>query len=153
MDYLLFPIGGCGLGSGSVLSTIYFGGKCRAIGVESYLARETYDSIVKGVIQPQYPPITIADGLRTNLGEKAFSIVKHYFTPNDIILVTEEEIVEANKLVMERMKIVIEPNSATVVAALLKDERFRGKKVCCILSGGNLDMTALFNHLKGQIKQ
>ncbi len=54
---------------------------------------------------------------------------------------------------MERMKIVIEPSSATVVAAVLKDERFKGKKVCCILSGGNIDFSVLFSHLKSQIKQ
>lgn len=50
------------------------------------------------------------------------------------------------------MKIVIEPSSATVVAAVLKDGRFRNKKVCCVVSGGNFDMSALFEHLKSQAK-
>jgi threonine dehydratase len=53
---------------------------------------------------------------------------------------------------MERMKMVIEPSSATVVAAVLKDGRFKGKKVCCVISGGNLDMSVLFNHIKTQAK-
>jgi threonine dehydratase len=61
--------------------------------------------------------------------------------------------VEATQLVMERMKIVIEPSSATVVAAVLKDDRFKGKRVCCVISGGNVDMSTLFAHLKTQIKQ
>ena len=53
---------------------------------------------------------------------------------------------------MERMKIVIEPSSATVVAAVLKDDRFKGKKVCCVISGGNVDMSALFEHFKKLVK-
>lgn len=56
------------------------------------------------------------------------------------------------KLVFERMKIVIEPSSATVIAAVLKDSRFKGKKVCCIISGGNADTSVLFDHLKSTIK-
>lgn len=57
------------------------------------------------------------------------------------------------RLVMERMKIVIEPSAATVVAALLKDDRFKEKKVCAIFSGGNVDMSELFAYMKSQIKQ
>ena len=53
---------------------------------------------------------------------------------------------------MERMKIVIEPSSATVVAAVLKDSRFKGKKVCCIISGGNFDMGVLFSDLRSKAK-
>jgi len=64
--------------------------------------------------------------------------------PEDIILVDEEEIISAMRLVFERMKIVIEPSCATVVAAVLKDQRFKDKKVCCIISGGNVDMSDFF---------
>ena len=53
---------------------------------------------------------------------------------------------------MERMKIVIEPSSASVVAAVIKDDRFRGKRVCCVISGGNLDMSSLFNDLRNKAK-
>lgn len=107
----------------------------------------------KDAIQPQYPPISIGDGLRTNLGNLPFEIMRENLTPNDVILVSEDEIISACQLVLERMKIVIEPSSATVVAALLKDERFKGKKVCCVLSGGNIDMSSLFSFLKTQIKE
>lgn len=69
----------------------------------------------------------------------------------NIILVSEKEIIEATQLVFERMKMVIEPSSATVVAGLLKDNRFRGKNVCCIISGGNIDMAVFFNGLKAKL--
>ena len=70
-----------------------------------------------------------------------------------MLLVSEDEIIEATKLVFERMKLVIEPSSATVVAAVLKNkERFQGKKVCCIISGGNMEMDALWKDLKGKVK-
>ena len=64
---------------------------------------------------------------------------------------SEEEIVDAMRLVMERMKIVIEPSSATVVAAVLKDKRFRDKNVCCIITGGNLDMSSFFDSIKAKL--
>lgn len=71
-----------------------------------------------------------------------------------MILVTEEEIIDATKLVYERMKLVIEPSSATVVAAVLKNkDRFKGKKVCCIISGGNVELNALWEDFKGKIKK
>ena len=69
-----------------------------------------------------------------------------------MILVEEEEIIQAMQLVLERMKLVIEPSSATVVAAVLKDPRFKNKKVCCIISGGNLDMSSLFSAQRIQAK-
>lgn len=151
LDYLLFPIGGGGLASGSCLSNRYFGQKCKTIGVEPYIARDAKESLEKGSIQPQYPPISIADGLRTNLGQLPFEILKELQPAEDVILVEEEDIVAAQRLVMERMKIVVEPSSATVVAALLKDQRFTGKKVCCILSGGNVDLSSFFDNLKRKI--
>jgi threonine dehydratase len=98
------------------------------------------------------PPVSIADGLRTSLGRHTFEILKEHLSPEDVILVNEEEIVSATQLVFERMKLVVEPSSATVVAAVLKDGRFRGKRVCCIISGGNIDMSALFASLRSQAK-
>ena len=76
MDYLVFPIGGGGLSSGCVLSTKYFGGKCKPVGVEPYLARDAKMSLEKGEIVGQLPPITIADGLRTSLGPLTFQILR-----------------------------------------------------------------------------
>jgi threonine dehydratase len=91
--------------------------------------------------------------LRTNLGKLPFEILREHLKPDDVILVSEDEIIRACQLVLERMKVVIEPSSATVVAALLKDERFKGKRVCCVLSGGNIDMASLFDFLRTQIKE
>ncbi len=66
-------------------------------------------------------------------------------------MVSEQEIVEAAQLVFERMKIVIEFSSATVIAAVKKDPRFRGKNVCCIISGGNIDMSSFFEGVKAKL--
>lgn len=79
------PIGGGGLCSGSLLATKYFSPKTVVIGVEPYLARDAKESIEKGVIQPEYPPITLAEGVRTNIGEITFNILKQFI--GDIILV------------------------------------------------------------------
>jgi threonine dehydratase len=117
------------------------------------MARDAYDSLQKNDIQPQYPPVSIADGLRTSLGSLTFKIIRENVALDDVLLVSEDEIIEATKLVFERMKLVIEPSSATVVAAVLKyKERFQGKKVCCIISGGNVEMDALWKDLKGKVK-
>ena len=89
----MFPIGGGGLGSGTLLATKYFGNKCKAIGVEPELAKDAYLSMVEQKRHPQLPPITIADGLRVNLGLKNFNVMKEYLGPQDIILVNEKEIV------------------------------------------------------------
>lgn len=87
-DYLLFPIGGGGLGSGTVLAAKYFGNGCKAIGVEPELAGDAYLSMRDKKIHPQFPPITVADGLRVNLGEKPFKILSENLNHEDIILVT-----------------------------------------------------------------
>lgn len=87
-DYLLFPIGGGGLGSGTVLATKYFGNGCKAIGVEPELAGDAYLSIRDKKNHPQFPPISIADGLRVNLGEKPFSILSTHLEAEDVILVS-----------------------------------------------------------------
>ena len=87
-------------------------------------------------------PKTIADGLLTSLGKINFEIIKEYV--DDIITVSEAEIIEAMRLVYERMKIIIEPSCAVPLAALLKNkERFQGQKVGIILSGGNVDLGKL----------
>lgn len=107
LDYLVFPIGGGGLASGSILSTLFYGNKCKAIGVEPYLARDAKESLISHKIEPQMPPISIADGLRTSLGEKTFKIIHENLAVDDIILVSEEEIINATQLIMERMKMVV----------------------------------------------
>ena len=87
-------------------------------------------------------PETIADGLRSTLGISNFSIITEQV--NDIVLASEQAIVDAMRLVWMRMKIVIEPSAAVAVAAVMENrEMFSGKRVATILSGGNVDLDAL----------
>jgi len=81
------PVGGGGLSSGSCLATCYFSPNTVVVGVRPWLARDAKESLEKGAVQPPYPPKSIADGLRTNLGEKTFNILKTHLS--DIILVSE----------------------------------------------------------------
>jgi len=85
---------------------------------------------------------TIADGLKTSLGDVNFPIIKNLVS--DIIRVEETEIISAMKLIWERLKIVVEPSSAVALAALLRErQRFQNKKIGIIISGGNVDLKNL----------
>ena len=92
-----------------------------------------------GTIEPASPPTSIADGLLTSLGDKTFPIIRE--NVKEIITVTEEEIVAAMRIVWERLKIIIETSCAVPFAAVLKDkQKFAGKKVGVIFTGGNVDL-------------
>jgi threonine dehydratase len=105
-------------------------------------ADDAYRSLKAGAIQTNATTQTIADGLLTSLGDKTFPLIQQYVA--DIITVTDEEIVAAMRLIWERMKIIIEPSCAVPFAALLKEkERFAGKRVGIILTGGNVDLGKL----------
>lgn len=94
------------------------------------------------ILQPAVPTQTIADGLRGALGTKTFPIIQQLV--KEIICVSEEEIIQAMKLIMQRIKIVVEPSAAVPLAGILKEkERFKNKKIGVILSGGNLDLSKL----------
>jgi len=140
LDYIFTPVGGGGLIAGTALAAYHFGGNCKVIGGEPFEADDAYRSLQSGMIETNTSTETIADGLRTNLGDKNFPIIKELVT--DIIRVEEVEIIAAMKLIWERLKIIVEPSSAVPFAALLKEkERFRGKKIGMILSGGNVDLS------------
>jgi len=99
-------------------------------------------SFRSGKLQLSVSPQTIADGLRTSLGELTFEIIKHYV--DDIITETDENIIQAMKLIWERMKIIIEPSSAVPIAAVISNQGvFEGKRVGIIISGGNVDLDNL----------
>ena len=91
LDYLVVPIGGGGLCSGSLIASLAFSPTTKVIGVEPYLARDAKDSLQKNKIQPQYPPLTLAEGVRTSIGDVTFGFLKKYLS--DIILVSEEEMI------------------------------------------------------------
>ncbi len=142
LDILLCPVGGGGLLSGTALSTTYFSKSTRVIACEPAGADDAYRSFEAGKIIPSLHPKTLADGLLTSLGEKNFPIIQRYV--DQIVTVSEEGIIKAMRLIYERMKIVIEPSSAVPLAALLEQKiPTKNSRIGIILSGGNVDLSAL----------
>ena len=142
LDFIIAPVGGGGLLSGTCLSTKYFSLKTKVIGTEPKGADDAFRSIRDGKIYPSINPKTICDGLLTNLSEKTFSIIKN--NVSEILIAEEESIINAMRMIWERMKIIIEPSSAVTLAAISENkEKFSGKKVALILSGGNVDLDKL----------
>ena len=142
LDFVITPVGGGGLLSGTALATKYFSPETTVLAGEPLGADDTYQSMKAGKIVPNESVSTIADGLLTNVGVRNFEIIKNEV--KEIICVSDSEIIEAMKLLWERMKIVIEPSGAVPLAAILKSkETFHGKKVGVILSGGNVDLGKL----------
>ncbi len=142
LNFIVVPVGGGGLIAGTSLAAHYFGNGCKVIGAEPFEVDDAYRSLQSGKIESNETTNTIADGLKTKLGDKSFPIMQRYV--DSIIRVTEKDIVNAMRLIWERMKIVVEPSSAVALAAVLSDkDRFAGKKVGIIISGGNVDLKKL----------
>lgn len=142
LDILTAPVGGGGLMSGTLLSARYFAPGVKVYGAEPEAVDDAYQSLKSGQLQSNTTINTIADGLRTNLGEKTFDILQREL--DDLFLVSEVEILQAMRLIWERMKIIIEPSCAVPLAAILKHpEVFAGKRVGVILTGGNVDLDRL----------
>ncbi len=135
IEQIWVPIGGGGLASGAAVAAA---NRCDIIGCEPELARDAHDSMACGYRLPALPPRTIADGLRSSLGQLNFSILKHMNV--FIRLVSEDEIRHAMHLIWQVLKIVIEPSSAVPVAAALKEEGLRKGPIGIILSGGNFQL-------------
>ena len=141
-DAVLAPVGGGGLLSGSAITIRHMAPAAKIYGAEPLLADDAARSLRAGSIQPALPPRTIADGLLTSLCERTFAVIKE--NVDDILTVTEEQIIEAMTLMWTRMKIVVEPSSAVPLAAVLANrDKFSGKKVAIIVSGGNADLSKL----------
>jgi len=142
LDLVLAPVGGGGLLAGSALSVSHLSPGTKLIGCEPEGADDAYRSFLKGEIVPSNNPKTIADGLLTSLGNRNFAIIKEKV--EQIVTVSEDSIVEAMRLVWERMKIVIEPSSAVPLGAILEGKIDpRNQKIGIIISGGNLDLENL----------
>lgn len=139
LDYVIAPVGGGGLLSGTALSAHYFSPDTIVIAAEPAKADDAARSFMAGKIIPSINPDTVADGLRTSLGSLTFPIIMKYV--DSILTVSEEGIIRAMKLVWERMKIIIEPSAAAPFAAVLEhSDLFRNKRLGIILSGGNVDL-------------
>jgi threonine dehydratase len=147
LDIIMAPVGGGGLLSGTALAAKYFSPKTIVIAAEPEGSDDAYRSLKSGKIE-QAQSNTIADGLLTSLGDKTFPIIQE--NVKEIITVTDDEIIDALRLVWERMKIIIEPSCAVPLAALLKEkEKFTGKRVGIILSGGNVDLERVLKLMVG----
>ena len=142
LQVIMTPVGGGGLLSGTALATHYLLPNAEVIAGEPEGAADAILSFKSGKIEKAPFIKTIADGLMTNLSDKTLEIIRLHV--KDIITVSDEEIIAAMRLILERLKIVIEPSCAVPFAALLKQkERFAGKKVGIILTGGNIDLEKL----------
>ncbi len=142
LDVVIAPVGGGGLMSGTSTCVKGISRKTVVIGAEPLNANDAWKSFTTGILTPSVNPLTIADGLLTSLSELTFSIIRK--NVDDIFTVSEESIISAMKLVWERMKIIIEPSSATVFAAVMENRQFfRGKRTGLIISGGNVDLKKL----------
>ncbi|MGC0776462.1 MAG: pyridoxal-phosphate dependent enzyme, partial [Candidatus Acidiferrum sp.] len=150
LDAVLAPVSGGGLLSGTCLGAKGVRATARVFGCEPERADDAYRSLKTGVLQTQEASDTIADGLRASLAPRTFAILGKYV--DGILLVSEEEIRAAMRMVWQRMKIVIEPSSAVALAPLLREGGVAalglpsgtpGKlpRVGVILSGGNVEMS------------
>jgi threonine dehydratase len=148
-DLVLTPVGGGGLLAGTALTVRGTTSETRVIGVEPQAADDARRSLELGTIQPSNDPKTIADGLRTSLGVRPFSVIRR--DVEAIVTATEAEIVDTLRFVWERFKILIEPSSAVPVAPVLNGRlAVRGLKVGIILSGGNVDLEPFFQSLSAR---
>jgi len=142
MDIIMAPVGGGGLLSGTALATRFISPKTRVMAAEPELADDACRSFKKKMRVPAGPPRTIADGLLTSLGEITFPVILEHV--NDIVTVSEANIIAAMRSIWERMKIVVEPSGAVPLGAVMEHpDKFKGQHVGIILSGGNVDLTAL----------
>ncbi len=140
LDRIVAPVGGGGLLSGAVLSAHHFGRGVLVSGAEPKLADDARRGLKRGERLTPKPPKTIADGLRTALSPLTFGILRAADTAIDVV--SEAQIVDATRLVWERMKIVIEPSAAVAIAVALTTA-FAGERVGILVSGGNLDLDIL----------
>jgi len=142
LDVLIAPIGGGGLMSGTVISAKAINPNIRVYGAEPLNADDAYRSYKRGVLIPAGPPNTIADGLLTSLSPLTFQIIKAQV--DGILTAQEQSIINAMRMIWERMKIVVEASSAVPLAAVFENKYlFKGKKIGMILSGGNADLSNL----------
>lgn len=146
LDMVLCPVGGGGLLAGTALAVKGRAPSTKVVGVEPKRADDAKRSLEAGSIQSSGDPRTIADGLRTSLGVRPFSVIRHHV--DAIVTATETEILDTMRFLWERFKMLVEPSSAVAVApVLLGTLPVRDLKVGIIISGGNVDVEPLFQAL------
>lgn len=142
LEWVLAPVGGGGLLSGTAVATRALRPGCKILGVEPLGADDAWRSLRAGHIEPVAHPDTVADGLRATIGPLTFEVLRTQV--DEIVRVAEPAIVAAMRFVWERLKIIIEPSAAVVLAALRERlVEVKGRRVGVILSGGNVDLDHL----------
>ncbi len=142
LEAVVAPIGGGGMISGTCLTLSNLAPDIRVFAAEPLNADDAARSFKAGHIIADDAPETVADGLKVPLKELTWHFVQNHVT--DILVATENEIIEAMKLIWKRMKIVVEPSSAVPLATILKNQEiFAGKRIGIILTGGNVDLDHL----------
>ncbi|MDK4737042.1 beta-hydroxyaspartate dehydratase BhcB [Rhizobium sp. CNPSo 3490] len=142
LDAVIAPIGGGGMVSGTCLTASNLAPRVKVYAAEPEQADDAYRSFKAGHIIADDAPNTVADGLKVPLKDLTWHFVKH--NVSDILTASEEEIIEAMKLIWKRAKLVMEPSSAVPLAAILKNKSiFAGKRVGVIITGGNVDLDTL----------
>ncbi|MBN1927679.1 MAG: pyridoxal-phosphate dependent enzyme [Prolixibacteraceae bacterium] len=142
LDIVLCPVGGGGLLSGTSIAIKAMSPETNVVACEPAGADDAFRSFYGGRLFPSLNPKTIADGLLTSLGTLNYSIIKE--KTDQIVTVSEESIVEAMRMIWERMKIIVEPSSAVPLAAVVEKKiDVKNKRIGVILSGGNVDLEKL----------
>lgn len=143
IDYVLVPVGGGGLISGVSVAVKNMSPATKVFGIQTEAAPSAYTSFREANISEIAPLPTLADGIAVGrIGEKAFEIMKEYV--DDMMLVKEDSIAASILLFLERKKLVVEGAGAVPLAALIDDmERFRGRRIVLVVSGGNIDFTLI----------
>jgi threonine dehydratase len=142
LDLVMCPIGGGGLLSGTAVAAKSMRPNVKVIAVEPQNVDDAAQSFRAGRIIHTEKKFTIADGLRTNVGEPNFAVIRRYV--DDIVTVSEEAIISAMRTIWETMKIIIEPSAAVTYAAIVEGKiDIAGRRVGIILTGGNVDLDAL----------
>ena len=141
-DFLIAPVGGGGLLAGCAVASKALLPGTGVIGGEPAGADDAMRSFNSGKWQPQLAPDTVADGLRTALGQLNFRLIREHV--DDILSADDAAIIHATRLVWTRMKLVVEPSAAVGLAVVLSHpQRFAGKRVAIVFSGGNVDIDRL----------
>jgi threonine dehydratase len=148
LDFLLTPVSGCGLIAGCAVAAKHLRPSIRIFGVEPETANDTWQSVRKGERVEIAVPQTIADGLQVSApGALTFPIVQELV--EDILLVSDSELIAALRFMLERMKVLVEPSGAAGAAAVFhRKHDFAGQRVGVVLSGGNVDLAKLSEYLR-----
>ena len=142
IDCIVSPVSGGGLLSGSLVAAKNMKNSVKVFGAEPEEADDAYQSLKQGKIVPNKTINTICDGLRAEIGSKTFPVIQNLV--DEIIPVSEKDIIESLQMIWERMKIIVEPSCSISLALILKNKMmFKNKNIGLIMSGGNVDLNKL----------